>query len=234
LLKVGPYGPYVQLGEDEGGKKKPKRASLLKGMNPDEMTLDVALQLLSLPRTLGGHPESGLAVQAGVGRFGPYIVHDGRFVSLKAPDDVLDIDLERALEVLAAAPAKRGAGGRSNGAGVLHDLGEHPDGSGPIQILSGRYGPYVKHGKVNATIPKEIKPENVTVEQAVAWIAEKAASGPSKPARGRKTGSKTTKSAGAKKPAAKKSTSKATAKKSTTKSTTKKAATTKRATKDAE
>ncbi|MCC6453966.1 MAG: type I DNA topoisomerase [Caldilineaceae bacterium] len=226
MLKVGPYGPYVQLGEDEGGKKKPKRASLLKGMNPDEMTLDVALQLLSLPRTLGGHPESGLAVQAGVGRFGPYIVHDGRFVSLKAPDDVLDIDLERALELLAAAPVKRGTGSRSNGAGVLHDLGEHPEG-GPVQILSGRYGPYVKHGKINATIPKEIKPESVTLEQAVEWIAAKAASGPSKPARGRKSASTTTKSknTGTKKPAAKKSTAKSTTKKAAPKkSATKKAA----------
>src|SRR5690606_26513145 len=140
------------------------RASLLKGMNPDELTLDVALRLLSLPRTLGAHPESGMPVQAGVGRFGPYIVHEGRFVSLKAPDDVLEVDLERALELLSAAPARRGAGGRSSGANVLHDLGEHPDGGGAIQILSGRYGPYVKHGKINATVPKEIKPESVTVE----------------------------------------------------------------------
>ncbi len=140
------------------------------------------MRLLSLPRTLGGHPESGMAVQAGVGRFGPYIVHDGRFVSLKAPDNVLEIDLERALDVLAAAPADVVAGGRSNGAGVLHDLGEHPEGGGPIHILAGRYGPYVKHGKINATIPKEIKPEAVTVDQAVGWLAAKAANGPSKAA----------------------------------------------------
>src|SRR5690606_34741160 len=120
---------------------KPKRASLLKGMDPSELTLEDALRLLSLPRTLGGHPESGKPVQAGVGRFGPYIVHDGRFVSLKAPDNVLDIELERALDLLSAAPARRGAGSRSSAA-VLRELGEHPEG-GPVQILSGRYGPYV-------------------------------------------------------------------------------------------
>lgn len=217
LVKVGPYGPYVQLGEDEGGKNKPKRASLLKGMNPEELTLDVALRLLSLPRTLGGHPESGKAVQAGVGRFGPYIVHDGRFVSLKPPDNVLEIDLDRALELLSATPARRGAGTRSSSAAVLHDLGEHPEGGGSIQILSGRYGPYVKHGTINATIPKEIKPESVTVQQAVTWLAAKAANGASKPTRGRKTGSSATKAAGAKKSASKKTTTKAAAKKSTTK-----------------
>jgi DNA topoisomerase-1 len=231
LLKVGPYGPYVQLGEDEGSKKKPKRASLLKGMNPDELTLDTALRLLSLPRTLGGHPESGLPVQAGVGRFGPYIVHDGRYVSLKAPDDVLEIELDRALDLLAAAPARRGAGSRSSSAKVLHDLGEHPEGGGPIQILNGRYGPYVKHGKVNATIPKEIKPEMVTMDQAVAWLAAKAANGASEPARERKT-STSAKRTGPRKATGKKTNTKAAGKKTASKSRAKKASTTKRAPKN--
>ena len=178
LLKVGPYGPYVQLGEaEEGSKVKPKRASLLKGMEPTAMTLELGLQLLSLPRALGDHPETGQPVRAGVGRFGPYIVHDNRFVSLKAGDNVLEIELPRALELLAAAPARRGAGQSS--ASVLRELGEHPAG-GPVQVLNGRYGPYVRHGKVNATIPKELDPAAVTLEQAVTWLAAKAASGKGK------------------------------------------------------
>ena len=223
FLRVGPYGPYVQLGEDDGGKPKPKRVSLLKGMEPDDITLELALRLLSLPRTLGEHPESGKVVQAGVGRFGPYIVHDGRYVSLKAPDDVLEVELPRAIEMLNAAPAKRG-GGRS--ASVLHELGEHPEG-GPMQILSGRYGPYVKYGKINATIPKEIKPEEVTAQQAIEWLAAKAASG--KPARGRK--SSTAKKTPVKKTTAKKTTTKKT---TTKKAAAKKSTTAKRTTKKTE
>jgi DNA topoisomerase-1 len=227
LLRVGPYGPYVQLGEDEGGKSKPKRASLLKGMHPEEVSQEVALQLLSLPRTLGDHPESGKPIQAGVGRFGPYVVHEGRYVSLKAPDDVLEIDLERALDVLSAAPARRGRGENSNGAGVLHHLGEHPEAGGEVQILSGRYGPYVRHGKLNVTVPKEVKPEAVTLEQAVAWLAAKAASGPSKSTRGRRSSSTAAKSSPAKAAAKKTTTKKTTTKKTTTKKTTTKKLTTK-------
>ena len=236
LMRVGPYGPYVQLGEDEGGKTKPKRASLLKGMNPNDLTLETALRLLSLPRTLGAHPESGKPVQAGVGRFGPYIVHDGRFVSIKAPDDVLEIDLDRAIEMLEAAPAKRGAGARTSNAGVLHELGEHPEAGGAIQILTGRYGPYVRHGKINATIPKEIKPDTVTLEQALGWIAAKAANGDSKPSRGRKSSTSKSSAAksGAKKTTTKNSTTKAASKKTTSTTTAKKTTTTKRAPKKAE
>ncbi len=219
LLKVGPYGPYVQLGEDDGGKQKPKRASLLKGMDPAELTLEVALQLLSLPRTLGEHPETGKAVQAGVGRFGPYVVHDGRFVSLKGDDNVLEVELDRALALLAAAPARRGAGSKANGAAVLRELGEHPEG-GAVQILSGRYGPYVKHGEINATIPKEIQPEMVTLDQAMVWIADRAAKGGGKSAgRGKRkstaTATATKKSSAKKSPAKKSSTKKSPAKKST-------------------
>ena len=153
LLKQGPYGPYVQLGEDsDNGKgKKPKRASLLKGMEPDAVKLDLALRLLSLPRALGEHPETGKVVQAGVGRYGPYVVHDRKYVSIKEPDDVLEIELDRALALLAAAPARKGRGSAS----VLKELGEHPDG-GAVQVLDGRYGPYVKHEKTNATLPKDI------------------------------------------------------------------------------
>ncbi len=211
LLKVGPYGPYVQLGEEEeGSKKKPKRVSLLKGMEPEDVTLELALQLLNLPRNLGEHPESGKSVRASVGRYGPYVVHDGSYASLKE-DSVLEVQLPRALELLAAAAARKG--GRGGGAkSVLKDLGEHPDG-GPIQVLDGRYGPYVKHNKINATIPKEVKPEDVTLEQAVAWVAEKAAK--------KGTKKRTSKKSTSKKSTAKKSTSKKrTAKKSAAKKST--------------
>ncbi|RIK25140.1 MAG: DNA topoisomerase I, partial [Chloroflexi bacterium] len=181
FLKSGPYGPYVQLGEDGNGKKKPKRASLLKGMDPSQVTLDVALQLLSLPRTLGDHPETGKPVQASVGRFGPYIVHDGKYVNLKG-DSVLEIDLDRALELLAGAAERKGRSGgrttRSSAKTVLKTLGEHPDG-GAIQVLDGRYGPYVNYNKVNVTLPKEVKPEDVTLEQALAWVTAKAGTGAS-------------------------------------------------------
>ncbi|MEZ4615066.1 MAG: type I DNA topoisomerase [Caldilineaceae bacterium] len=213
LLKVGPYGPYVQLGEEEeGSKKKPKRVSLLKGMEADDMDLDLALQLLSLPRPLGEHPETGKVVKAGVGRFGPYIMYDGSFASLKKEDNVLEIELPRALELLELAAARKsGKGGRGSAKSVLKELGEHPDG-GPVQVLDGRYGPYVKHNKINATLPKEVKPEEVTLEQALGWIAEKAAQ------KGTKSGSKgaakkgTTKKSSAKTSSAKKSSAKRTSK----------------------
>jgi DNA topoisomerase I len=179
FLKIGPYGPYVQLGEDGSGKNKPKRASLLKGMDPGQVTLDVALQLLSLPRTVGEHPETGKPVQASVGRFGPYIVHDGKYVNLKG-DSVLEIDLDRALELLAGAAERKGRGGRttrSSTKSILKALGEHPEG-GPIQVLDGRYGPYVNYKKINVTLPKEIKPEEVTLAQAIGWIAAKSGQAP--------------------------------------------------------
>ncbi|MCB0160130.1 MAG: DNA topoisomerase I, partial [Caldilineaceae bacterium] len=172
LLKAGPYGPYVQLGSDEdNGKKKPKRVSLLKGMEPADVDLELARKLLSLPRPLGEHPETGKDVKAGVGRFGPYVVHDGTFASIKAPDDVLTIELDRALDLLAQK-----AKGRGSSKSVLKALGEHPSEGGAVDVLDGRYGPYVKHAKINATLPKDVKPEDVTMEMAVQLLAEKKAS----------------------------------------------------------
>ncbi|RME58918.1 MAG: DNA topoisomerase I, partial [Caldilineae bacterium] len=173
-LKNGPYGPYVQLGEEgEKGKngraKKPKRASLLRGMKPEDVDLDLALQLLNLPRTLGIHPETGKEVLAGVGRYGPYVVHDGKYVSLKPPDNVLDVTLERALELIAAAPTRGGA------KKVLAELGVHPEDGEPVRVMDGRYGPYVNHKRTNATLPKDMKPEEVTLEQALQMLAEKQA-----------------------------------------------------------
>jgi DNA topoisomerase-1 len=166
-LKIGPYGPYVQLGDEGENGKKPKRTSLLKGMEPGDVDLDLALRLLELPRTLGQHPETGKVVKAAVGRFGPYVSHDGVFASVKAPDNVLEIELDRALELL--AQKKKGST-----KSVLKELGEHPDG-GPIQVLDGRYGPYVKYKRTNATLPKDVDPASVTLEMALQLIEEKKA-----------------------------------------------------------
>lgn len=184
LVKAGPFGPYVQLGLGNGdSKSKPKRVSLLEDMDAESIGLEEGLQLLDLPRTLGEHPETDKPVQAGIGRYGPYVVHERRYVNVKPPDNVLDIDLARALELLAAAPEGR----RRAGAGkVLKELGEHPDG-GPVQVLDGRFGPYVRHGKVNATLPKETSVSAVTLEEGLALLAAKKDAKPKKKsARGRK------------------------------------------------
>ena len=193
FLKNGPYGPYVQLGEDGQNGKKPKRVSL-KGLNIEmaDVDLPLALQLLDLPRGLGQHPETDKKVNAGIGRFGPYVLHDKKYASIKPPDSVLEIGLDRAVELLAAK--KKGSTQE-----ILKDLGEHPDG-GPLQVLNGRYGPYIKYKRTNATLPKDVNPVDVTLEQAVTWVAEKQAKKP-----------------GAKKSTAKKSTAKKPAKKSTAK-----------------
>jgi len=170
LLLRGPYGPYVQLGEVmEGEKTKPKRVSWPKELPLEQADLAHALKLLSLPRDLGPHPETGKKVIVNIGRFGPYIGHDGKFKSIPRSDSIFDIGLERAVELLAQA--------RTGGATVLRTLGEHPDDHAPVEICSGRYGPYARHGRVNATLPKEMAPEAVTLEEALELIAAKAAKG---------------------------------------------------------
>jgi len=184
LMLQGRFGPYVQLGEaEEGSKAKPKRASLPKGMNPADLTLEVALQLLSLPRTLGTHPETGKEIQANAGRFGPYVVHDGDFRSLAKSDDVYTVDLARAMELISQPK-----GGRGQRAAIepIRSLGAHPRDGEPVNLFEGRYGPYVKHGAVNASIPKGTGPDEVTLEQAVTLLAEREAAAPTKKgARGR-------------------------------------------------
>ena len=162
LLLVGRYGPFVQLGEVEEGEAKPRRASLPKGMGVEDVSLDVALGLLSLPRTLGAHPDGG-EVKAGLGRFGPYVVHEGEFRSLEKGDDVLGIGLERALELL----SKPKGGRRRSAPKVLRSLGEHPADGAPVELMDGRYGPYVRHGKTNASLPKGEDPASVTLDRAV-------------------------------------------------------------------
>ena len=189
-VMTGRYGPYVQLGDElEGSKKKPKRASLPKGVNMENVTLEMAIGLLSLPRTLGTHPETGCKIQTNLGRFGPYVVHDqgkegGKdYRSLKAGDDVLTITLERALELL--AQPKRARRGSAKATPPLKDLGKHPEDGEAVGIYDGKYGPYVKYGKVNASLPKDMSVEDMTLEKALELLQAKASS--KKSGRGRKS-----------------------------------------------
>lgn len=170
-LRAGRFGPYVQRGEASEASPKPDRASLPKGWTPDGLTLERALALLSLPREVGPHPEDGVMVEAGIGRFGPYVKHGSVYANLPEVEEVFTIGMNRAVEVL-AQKASRGRG-RAAPAGPLKVLGAHPDG-GEVQVMPGRYGPYVKWEKVNATLPKGMEPEAVTLEEALALIAEKA------------------------------------------------------------
>ncbi|MBV7378741.1 type I DNA topoisomerase [Maritimibacter dapengensis] len=177
-LRSGRFGPYVQRGEATEDNKKPDRASLPKGWTPDEMTLEKALTLLSLPRIVGDH--EGAPIKANFGRFGPYVMHQMPdeakpvYANLKDPQEVFEIGMNRAVELITEKRLNPGRG-RGQAAKALKELGEHPDEGGPVNVMDGRYGPYVKWGKVNATLPKDIKPEEVTMEKAVELIAEKAA-----------------------------------------------------------
>lgn len=166
-LKVGRFGPYLQLGAGGDGEK-PKRASLPKGVDPATIDLEKALRYLSLPRTVGAHPETGKPIVAGFGRYGPFVEHDGTYANLEGPEEVFTVGLNRAVALLAEKAAGKG---RRRGASPLRELGEHPEEGGMIAVYDGRYGPYVKHGRVNATIPKDMDPEAITLEEAVALIA---------------------------------------------------------------
>ena len=168
-LRSGRFGPYVQLGEAENGEK-PKRASIPRGMDAATIDLERALQLLALPREVGLHPESGKPITAGIGRYGPFVLHDGTYANLESLEDVFTIGINRAVTLL----AEKAAGGKGKWqrpkAEVLKDLGEHPEG-GKIEVLSGRYGPYVKHGSINATLPKGKDPLALTREEALDLLA---------------------------------------------------------------
>ena len=191
-LRIGRFGPYVQLGEGDGGEK-PKRASIPKGTDPEHIDLERALALLALPREVGLHPETGKPIVAGFGRYGPYVHHDGKYASLSAPEEVFEIGINRAVSLLAEKAANR----RPRASSVIKELGDHPELGGKVQVLSGRYGPYVKHGKVNATLPKDRDPEQVTLQEAVELIAAKSAKGPTKktPRKSARKGSKSNKEA---------------------------------------
>jgi DNA topoisomerase-1 len=188
-----------QLFEYFEENKKPPRASLPKGWDPDALDLEKALSLLSLPREIGPHPEDGEMVEAGIGRYGPFIKHGKLYANIKEVDEVFTIGMNRAVEELAKKLASRGAG-RGAATTPLKELGEHPEQGGAVNIMDGRYGAYIKFGKINATLPKDTEPADVTMDLALALIAEKAA----------KTGK------GKKAPAKKKPAAKAAAKKATT------------------
>lgn len=203
-LKNGRFGPYVQRGEATAEQPKPPRASIPKGWELASVDLDRALALLALPRAIGPHPEDGTPVEAGIGRYGPYVKHGSKYANLPDVDEVFTIGMNRAVEVLASKVTR----GRTAAAAPLAELGEHPDG-GPVQVMAGRYGPYVKWGKVNATLPRDLEPGAVTLERALELITEKVGKA-KKPAR--KPAAKAEK-APAKKPATKKPAAKKTAKK---------------------
>jgi DNA topoisomerase-1 len=207
-LRSGRFGPYLQRGDG----KEAKRSSLPKGWTAETIDHEKALALLSLPRDVGQHPESGKMISAGLGRYGPFVLHDGTYANLDSIEDVFSIGLNRAVSVIAEKQLK-GKGGRNGGtAAALKELGDHPDGGGKIVVRDGKYGPYVNFGKVNATLPKGKDPQSVTVEDALALIAEKEAKGgggkkPFRKAAAAKvpaTGKATAKKTAAKKPAAKK------------------------------
>ncbi|GAB4378709.1 MAG: type I DNA topoisomerase [Elainellaceae cyanobacterium] len=217
-ILIGPYGPYVQLGEKTDENPKPKRASLPKGVTIQDATLEMAVGLLALPRTLGVHPETGAKIQANLGRFGPYVMHakgtEGKpeYRSLKKDDDVLTVTLERALELL--AEPKSGRGRSKANAKPLRELGTHPEDGEPVNIYDGPYGPYIKHGKVNASLPEGQTVESIPLDVALQALTEKAN------AKGKKSGR--SKSAAASSTKATKSTSTRKTTKSSSSSTGKK------------
>jgi len=176
-VKKGPYGHYIQLGDTENGNK-PKRVALPRGLKPADIDLETALGLLALPRELGRHPETGEPIVAGIGRFGPYLKHGSTFVSIGADDDVLHIGLNRAVTLLAEAKT-----GQRRGPQLLRELGPHPEG-GTVGLYRGRYGPYVSHDKVYASLPKSADPEKVSLQEGLALLAAQKAKGKGrKPAR---------------------------------------------------
>jgi DNA topoisomerase-1 len=178
-LRSGRFGPYVQLGEAVDGEK-PKRASLQKGMTPDDVDLDRALALLSLPREIGRHPEDGEPIRAGIGRFGPYVQHGKTYANLEAGDDIFHIGLNRAVTLIAEKHAK-GPRFRRFGSDPGRALGAHPTTGGPVVAKNGRYGPYVSHDGINATLPRDKAPETITLDEAVSLLDARAERGATAP-----------------------------------------------------
>lgn len=202
-VKIGAYGPYVQLGDKTDENPKPKQASLLKGVTPETVTLEMAVGLLALPRTLGVHPVTSGKIQASLGRFGPYIVHDqgkeGKdYRSLKAADNVLTISLERALELL-SEPKKGRSSTNSKSKAALRELGTHPEDGETINIYDGPYGPYIKHGKTNVSIPEGQMVEDITLAAALNLLSTKASTTKSTRKTSKSTSSKSKSTTAAKK-----------------------------------
>ncbi|MCP5072759.1 MAG: DNA topoisomerase I, partial [Rhodobacteraceae bacterium] len=182
-LRSGRFGPYVQRRDVSDDEPKPPRASIPKGVDLDTVDLKMALELLSLPRFIGDHPDGG-KVEAAIGRYGPYVMwemplEEGKkkarriYANIKDPAEVFTVGMNRAVELIAQKAAN---GGRGAAVTPLKELGEHPEEGGPVNVMDGRYGPYVKWGKINATLPKETEPTSLTMEQAVELITVKAAS----------------------------------------------------------
>jgi DNA topoisomerase-1 len=171
-LKNGPYGPYLQLGTG-GAKEKPKRVSIPKDIQPSDVGLELALKLLTLPRPVGNHPTDGLPILAGLGRFGPYLKHGDKYKSIPTTQDALEIGLNRAVDILAQPSTGRRFGRAAGPVGRV--VGNHPDDGQPITAATGRYGPYVKHGSTYANLPRDGSPDSVTLDEAVALIAERRA-----------------------------------------------------------
>lgn len=227
-LKVGRFGPYIQLGEvEKGSKEKPKRTGVPKTWKVEDVDFEKALMLLSLPREVGAHPEDGVMIEAGLGRFGPFVKHGKTYANLPMIEEVFEVGLNRAVTLIAekiANPRGRQA------ANALKELGEHPETGDPVRVLDGRFGPYVKHQKTNATLPRGMEPTELTMEQALELIVAKEKKPPKKKkatkkkATKKKATKKAAKKASAKKTAAKKATKKKTAKKKTAKKKTVEAA----------
>jgi DNA topoisomerase-1 len=192
-VRAGRFGPYIQLGEAVDGEK-PKRAGLPKGLAPDDVDLERALSLLSLPREIGKHPEDGEPIKAGIGRFGPYIQHNKTYANLEPGDDVLHIGLNRAITLIAEKILK-GPSGRRFGADPGKPLGDHPTQGGPIVVKNGRYGAYVSHDGVNATLPNDKTPETITLLEAVDLIAARIEAGGGKKKKGKAAPKKAAKAA---------------------------------------
>ena len=169
-LRNGRFGDYVQQGEGD----KPKRSSLPRGLSADDLTLEKAIKLLALPREVARHPTSGEPILAGIGRYGAYVQHGKTYANLGRDDDVLEIGANRAIDLVVAKES--GAGGSRFGGGAGRELGEHPEG-GKVSVKAGRFGSYVNHGKINATLPKGTDPASLTLEEAIELIKAKAAGG---------------------------------------------------------
>jgi len=186
-LRSGRFGTYLQLGEAKSKDEKPKRSSIPKGVDPNDVDLEYALKLLSLPREVGPHPEDGTMILAGLGRYGPYVQHGKIYANVESIDDVFSIGLNRAVTVLAEKAAGKGSrfarGQRQRE--VLKDLGDHPEGEGKVEVLNGRYGPYITWNGINANVPRGKEPADVTLDEAVTLLAERAAKGGGKKIKGK-------------------------------------------------
>lgn len=199
-LKIGRFGPYVETMPP--GEEKPKRSSLPKGWSPASLELEQALRLLALPREVGAHPEDGKMITAGLGRYGPFVQHAGTYANVSDIEEVFEVGLNRAVALLAEKRA--GRAGRGSATAPLKELGNHPEDEAPVQVMAGRFGPYVKWGKVNATLPKGTAPEDMTLEAALPLLAERAAKAPAAKKKAPAKKAAAPKKAAAKKPAAKK------------------------------